>query len=314
MTFQSWRLGRRVAVILASTLRLQQPQLSGWAWASSPEPWLLESSDSESSTIWARTSIMPGPEVLDDANVDSPWRLAFLNFDAALMKPAQSNLPQSILVLIELRYPFVATPHFAWLNSVAFVSFPVFASIDFLMVHDFPPCIIPSQVIRPSRQKVNARSTCIQNRVSLVFIKNQIIYYSCRWKRKSNKGIANLKFVKSWYSNRTVDVVEMSCKGLNDKGAMKSILSDYLWDESVACGGLGTSIRMTHFLFFRLLNAAKKECEVVEQGPRKGLAAIIRIKVISVCFEECIDDSKCGWTKSAVPFTDTLIRLGHVKL
>jgi hypothetical protein len=103
-----------------------------------------------------------------------------------------------------------------------------------------------------------------------------------------------LKFVKSWYSNRTVDVVEMSCKGLNDKGAMKSILSDYLWDESVACGGLGTSIRMTHFLFFRLLNAAKKECEVVEQGPRKGLAAIIRIKVISVCFEECIDDSKCG--------------------
>jgi hypothetical protein len=83
----------------------------------------------------------------------------------------------------------------------------------------------------------------------------------------------------------------MSCKSLNDEGAMKSILSDYLrWDESAACRG--NSIRMAYFLF-RLLNGAEKECEIVKQGLRKGLAAIIRFEFISVCFEECVDDGKC---------------------
>jgi recombinational DNA repair protein (RecF pathway) len=48
------------------------------------------------------------------------------------------------------------------------------------------------------------------------------------------------------------------------------------------------------YLFLRLLNAAKKECESVEQGLRKVLAAIIRIEGIGVCFEECVDNGKRG--------------------
>ena len=66
------------------------------------------------------------------------------------------------------------------------------------------------------------------------------------------------------------------------------------------------------YLLFRLLNAAKEERKLVKQGLRKVLAAIIRIKVIGLSLEECIDDGKCSQTKSTVPFTDTLIHLGRV--
>lgn len=65
------------------------------------------------------------------------------------------------------------------------------------------------------------------------------------------------------------------------------------------------------FLRFCLLNAAEKEGKLVKQGLRIVLAVIIRFKLIVVRFEECIDDSKCSRTKSAVPFADTLIYLGH---
>jgi hypothetical protein len=68
---------------------------------------------------------------------------------------------------------------------------------------------------------------------------------------------------------------------------------------------------MTYF-FSRVLNRAEKKCEPVKQGVGKLLAIIIRFEVILGFFEECIDDSKCARTKSAVPFADTLIRLRHV--
>ena len=68
------------------------------------------------------------------------------------------------------------------------------------------------------------------------------------------------------------------------------------------------------YLFFRLLNAAEKECEFVKHGFCKVPAGIIRIQAILIFFEECIEDSKCARTKSVVPFTDTLIHLGCHKM
>ena len=101
--------------------------------------WEPSSESSELSTRTARAFMWP-MAALDDADAkSSPCWLGFLNFDAALIKPAQSNLLQVRLVLIEFRYPFVAAPHFAWLNSVAFVSFPVCWSTTFRMTHDLPP-------------------------------------------------------------------------------------------------------------------------------------------------------------------------------
>ena len=83
----------------------------------------------------------------------------------------------------------------------------------------------------------------------------------------------------------------MSCKRLNDKGALKNIFSDCLWrDESVTCRENSKSVRiwvMTH-LFFRLLNTTKKESEIIEQGHCKVPAAFIWIKAIGVVLEECI--------------------------
>jgi hypothetical protein len=64
------------------------------------------------------------------------------------------------------------------------------------------------------------------------------------------------------------------------------------------------------YLFFRLLNGAEKECEFIKQGLHEVLATIIRIEVVGVCIEECINDSKCGRAESAVPFAYTLICLG----
>lgn len=141
-----------------------------------------------------------------------------------------------------------------------------------------------------------------------------MLCYSSNWKRKTNKGIA--RFVKVSYSNCTVNVVEMSRKRLNDKGAVKNIFSDNLWrDESVTCRENSESVRirvMTH-LFFWLLNTAEKESEIIQQGLCEVPAAIIRIKAIGLVFEECIYNSECSRTKSAVPFADTLIHLRHAR-
>ena len=203
----------------------------------------------------ACASILPGV-IDDDAAADSPLlQLCFLNSFAALTKLAQLNLPRVMLLLIELRYPFVANPHFTWLNLVAFVSFPVFGSIDFRIEHVLPPWPISFKVTWPSCQNVNACSTCIGNRVSIILIKNQFFfYYSSNWKCKSNKGIARFGLrvvvIKFWYSNRTVNVVEMSCKSLNNKRAMKNILSDDLWwNESVTCRENSGSVGMTYLFF-----------------------------------------------------------------
>ena len=221
---------------------------------------LLEpaSESSESSTMRVHASILPGV-IDDDAAADSPalW-LCFLNSFAALTKVAQLNLPQVMLLLIELRYLFVANPHFTWLNSVTFVSFPVFGSIDFWIKHVLPPWPVSSKVTWPSRQNVNAHSTCIGNRVSIILIKNQFFYYSSNWKRKSNKGIARFGLgvvvIEFWYSNHTINVVEMSCKNLNNKRAMKNILSDDLWwNESVTCRENSGSVRMTYLFFVSLM-------------------------------------------------------------
>ena len=176
-----------------------------------------------------RSCTLVWPVAVGALNDDSPWQLGFLNFNAALTKPTQLNLPRAMLVLIELRYPFVAAPHIAWLNSVVFFSFPVFRLIDFQMIHDLLPWPMPSKVTWPSHQNVNARSTCMWNgaQVSVVLIRNRVLYYSSCWKRKNNKVVA--RFVEAWYSNRTINVVEICRKSLKNKGAMKNIRSDYLW-------------------------------------------------------------------------------------
>ena len=80
-------------------------------------------------------------------------------------------------------------------------------------------------------------------------------------------------------------------------------------------GSVNSSCRETYserLTFFRLLNRAEKECEAVNQGYGKLLAGIIQIEVIGIIFEECIDNSKCNRTKSAMPFAGTLICQGHV--
>ena len=214
--------------------------------------------------------ILPGV-IDDDAAADSPalW-LCFLNFFVALTNLAQLNLPQVMLLLIELRYLFVADPHFTWLNLVAFVSFPVFGLIDFWIEHVLPPWPIPSKVTWPSHQNIDAHLTCIGNRVSIILIKNQFFYYSSNWKHKSNKGIARFGLgvvvVEFWYSNRTINVVEMSCKSLNNKRAKKNILLDDLWwNESVTCRENSGSVGMTYLFFVSLMlpkrnvNSSSKE-------------------------------------------------------
>ena len=154
--------------------------------------------------------------------------------------------------------------------------------------------------------------TSRRHRYSVAYL-CEFFYYSSNWKCKSNKGIARFGLrvvvIEFWYSNHTVDVVEMSCKSLNNKRAMKNILSDDLWwNESVTCRENSSSVGMT-YLFFRFLNAAEKGCEFLKQGTCKFLAGFILIKVIVVFSEKGIDDSKCSQTKSTVPFADTLIHL-----
>ena len=102
------------------------------------------------------------------------------------------------------------SPHFTWLNSIVFVSFPVCGSTTFQMTHDLLPWPTPSNVTWPSHQNINAHSTCIWKRVSIVLIKDRMLYYGSCWKRKSNKGI--LRCTKVWYCNCSINIVEMSCK------------------------------------------------------------------------------------------------------
>lgn len=54
-----------------------------------------------------------------------------------------------------------------------------------------------------------------------------MLRYSSNRKCESNIGFRTIVF-KRRYSNCTVNIIEMSCESLNDKSAMKNILSDDL--------------------------------------------------------------------------------------
>lgn len=92
---------------------------------------------------------------------ESSMPFDFANSIALLITSFQMSLPFLRLVLIDTRYPFVATRQLAWLKSVVLVPLPV-ASLIVFRIPDFPFLSSATllSVICPSRQKLRARSTC----------------------------------------------------------------------------------------------------------------------------------------------------------